>query len=185
VRRLLVVGAVAAVAGLVFAFVPSLVGGLTPTYGAVVLVGLLATVYGVQRLRGRGAVERRYARPPDREGRPSPPVPGEAFDSRLDGLAPASTREGRAARAAVRERLEVAAVNVLAKEGLDPDEARDRLESGRWTDDPLAAEFFGPETDEAGGPGERVRSLFGDRTGFETRARRTAAAIAARARGDR
>lgn len=184
-RRLLVVGTVAAVAGLVIAFVPSLVGGFTPTYGAVILVGFLATVFGVHRLRERGAVAHRYATPPVRERRPSPPVPGDAFDRQLDELAPASSRQGQQTRAAVRERLEAAAVNVLAKEGMDPETARDRLESGQWTDDPLAAGFFAPEADEPESAGERVGALLGDRAGFEDRARRTAATIAARARGDR
>lgn len=181
-RRILVLGAVAALAGLVGAFAPSLVAGIASTYDAVVPVGLLAVFLGAVYVRGRLVTERRYVTPRERETRPTPPTPGEEFDRQVASLAPASTREGKSERAAIRERLEGAAVNVLVNEGHDPETARERVESGRWTDDPHAASFFAMETgDRSGALG--LRGLLAGSNSFERQARRTARVIAARSEG--
>lgn len=183
-RRVLVAGAVAAVAGLVGAFAPSLVAGIAPSYDAVVPVGLLAVFLGAVYVYGRLRTSRRYATPTERETRPAPPTPGEEFDRRLSDLAPASTPEGKSERAAIRERLETAAVTVLVDEGHDPETARERVETGRWTDDPHAAAFFAVEPSDRGGR-FGLRGLLGGGSSFERQARRTARVVAARSEGSR
>jgi hypothetical protein len=184
VRRILVAGAVATGAGLVGAFVPSLVPGIAPSYDAVVPVGMLAVFLGAVYVYGRLRTSRRYGTPSERETRPTPPTPGEEFDRRLSDLAPASTPEGKSERAAIRERLESAAVNVLVDEGFDPETARERVETGRWTDDPHAAAFFAVEpSDRRGRLG--LGELLGGGNSFERQARRTARVVAARSEGSR
>lgn len=180
-RRLLVVGAVTAVAGLVVTFVPSLAAGLLPAFGAILAVGLVAVLLGVADVRHRLTTDQKYGRPAERETRRSWPTPGDEFDRRLAELDRMSVREAAAARATVRERLEAAALNVLAREGIDPETARILLESGGWTDDPVAASFFADERDVGRSPGEYVRGLLSDRSTFQERAERTAAAVAVRA----
>jgi hypothetical protein len=70
---------------------------------------------------------------------------GSEFEARLDRVAAMSSTELRYSEepAALRESVREATVAVLARqEGIDRETAADRVASGEWTDDPIAAAFL-------------------------------------------
>jgi len=131
---------------------------------AVALVGVVALLLGVNRVRERRRTPIDAEELPAIERAQELPRPGEEFDAAveegdLDAL------RSHSARKRVRERLEAAAVNALVRHrDLDETAAREALAEGTWTDDPWAAAQF------AGGFPEwtplRVRLL-----GWTTRSR--------------
>lgn len=186
-NRATLLGAGAALAGLAVVVAPSLAGDVPATYGTVTLVGALALVLGVGRARGRLVADRDRADLPEREARHDHPVPGDEFDAELAAIDPRRDRANDAARAQVRERLEAAALAVLTGEGYAPEVARDALDAGEWTDDPVAAGFFAADERVTAADDaplrERLGSSIGRSASFDSRARRTARAIAERAEG--
>ncbi|MFC6757197.1 MULTISPECIES: DUF7269 family protein [Haloarcula] len=119
-------------------------------------VALVVLSWMVAR-RATGQVEQ--AAPPDPETVPDAPRPGERVDEMLARLPWALST---ADRAYLRERLRTAAVSDQLGEGRSRASARERVESGAWTDDPVAARFL---ADESAGPTvtERLRlALRGD-----------------------
>lgn len=184
-RRTLLVGAALALAGLATVLEPGVAGGVTLSYGAVLAVAAVAFLLGAGRLRQHMRTGRTTASLPPVESTPDHPAPGDEFDAELAAISPRRDRENDAARAQVRERLAAAALAVLAREGHPAERGRDLLDSGAWTDDPVAAAFFAAEPDETDEPfARRLRgSLAGD-SSFDTRAKRAAHAIADRAEVD-
>lgn len=180
------VGAAAAVAGLAVALQPSLAAGVSLTYVAVTLVGVLAllqaTGAALARLRG----ERRQADLPEVERRRVFPRPGGEFDETLASL---PRRIGRAAdrhRLSVRNELrEVTEETLVRYGGLTPEEATERIETGTWTEDVRAASFFAPEAKGAIPLTERVRDAFGTERAFARRARAVVGVLEAYARTSR
>lgn len=128
--------------------------------------------------RATGRVEQ--ASPPDPETVPDAPRPGERVD---DLLARWPGGLGGADRDYLRERLRAAAVYAELGEGRSPTAARERVDSGTWTDDPVAARFLG--ADPAGPTiAERLRlALRGD--AWTQHAARRAARELASGRDDR
>ncbi|MBX0287808.1 hypothetical protein EGH22_15845 [Halomicroarcula sp. F28] len=119
-------------------------------------VALLVLGWMVAR-RATGHVEQ--AAPPDPEIVPDAPRPGERVDDLL-GRWP--WHLSAADRDYLRERLRTAAVYDQLGDGRSRASARERVESGAWTDDPVAARFL---ADESAGPTvtERLRlALRGD-----------------------
>ena len=183
-NRTLALGALLALGGLAVVFAPGLGTGLSLTYGAVLLVGALALVSGLGTVRRRLAADRETATVPNVESAPVHPVPGDEFDATLAAISPRRDRENDAARAEIRARLEAAALAVLARDGHPREVGRDMLDSGAWTDDPVAAAFFAVDPVESPGDesfGARLRSSVGGSYSFDSRARRAAYAIAERA----
>lgn len=184
-NRASLLGAGFALAGLAVVVVPSLAVGVPATYATVLLVGVLAIVLGVGRARRRLGAERDRAALPEREAKHDHPVPGDEFDAELAAIDPRRDRANDAARAQVRERLEVTALAVLTGEGYAPEVARNLLDAGEWTDDPVAASFFAADEGVSAGDDVPLRQRLGSSIGmsasFDRRARRTARAIAARA----
>lgn len=133
-----------------------------------VAVGLSAFIAAARHVRG--VVE---ANPPVVERVQSATYPGAAFDrpsgSRVDRWARESAETDR------RERLTETAVRATMRaNGCSRDVAERRVESGEWTDDPLAADYLSDTRHAAGGAGETRRR--GDRPG--NAARQTADAVA-------
>lgn len=182
-RRATLLGTTAALAGLAVVFVPALAVGFPVTYGTLLLVGGIAFVVGLGLVRLRMLTDRDTATLPAVEGRPDDPVPGDEFDADLAAISPRRDRENDAARSQVRERLQAAAVGVLARQGHSREEALDLLDAGEWTDDPIAAAFFAVEPVESGDEGlvARLRGSPGAGTSFTQQAQRAALAIARRA----
>jgi hypothetical protein len=138
---------------------------------------------GVGLVRTRLSTERDTAELPAVEAPPDHPVPGDEFDAALAAISPRRDRANDAARAEIRERLEAAALATLSREGLPRDRARDLLDSGEWTDDPVAAAFFAVES--TGGRdesfGDLLRSSVSGSNSFTVQAQHAAHAIARRA----
>ncbi|WP_255152533.1 DUF7269 family protein [Halorarius halobius] len=182
-RRTLLVGAATALAGLAVVFVPALAVGFPVSYGLVLLVGALAFLFGLALVRARMATDRDTATLREVEARADQPVPGDGFDADLAAISPRRDRENDAARAQVRERLQAAALGVLSREGHPREEGLEMLDTGEWTDDPVAAAFFATEPVEADDDSlvDRLRGSTEARTGFRQQARRAALAVARRA----
>ncbi|MDS0259756.1 hypothetical protein NDI56_10175 [Haloarcula sp. S1CR25-12] len=104
--------------------------------GAVGGVALAVLAWMVAR-RATGRVDQ--ASPPDPETVPDAPRPGERFDELLERW-PWRVAESEAER--LRERLRTDAVHQGMSEGLSRAAARERVDSGGWTDDAVAARFL-------------------------------------------
>ena len=146
------VGRLALVAAGIVAFGLALVPGvatLLPVGAVVAWVGndyvLLSAVGGVALVvlswmvarRATGHVEQ--AAPPDPETVPDAPRPGERVD---DLLARRPWGLSGAERDCLRERLRTAAVYDELGTGRSRAAARERVDSGAWTNDPVAARFL-------------------------------------------
>jgi hypothetical protein len=178
-RLSLSVGVLAAVGGLAVVVRPSLLGGVSNAQLLVTLVGLLALVQGLSTAGDRLRSDRREAETRPVERRASMPTPGDDIDAAVAALPIRRSRQSDANRAAIRRRLENAAVAVLGGRGLSPEAARSRLEAGTWTRDPRAAAFFRPDREDAVPLGDRVRDSLSPESTFQRRARHATAAIAA------
>lgn len=175
---------------LALAFVPEL-GSAVPVDAAVALLGsdymvvavlgALAAVALAALLVRRAATSVEQATPPAPEEVQAAPHLGAEFDDWLAGLDLRARLTGdRHER--VRERLRETAVHtVMRAEGCSREEARRRVESGEWTDDPTAAAFLGRESRLP--LGTRARAALRGDSGFQYGARETVDAIAGRREG--
>lgn len=109
---------------------------------AVALVGVVALLQGVNRMRERRRTPIDAEELPDTERAQALPRPGEEFDAAIEG-GDLDAMRSYSARKRVRERLEGAAVDALVRHrDLDEAAAREALTEGTWTDDPWAAAQF-------------------------------------------
>lgn len=194
-RRLLVgVGAVALCLGLLVLFGPPVESAIRwPWDDELLLVAfftaalLLASVIGPFVLIDDGSQNRHQnqnqnqnrgnSSPGAPERVPSTPTPGRELERVLDSRWPASLPPVRRRR--IRRRLRRAAIRSLVRtSNCSRETARERLERGVWTDDPVAAAFVraGGEPDS---DSSRLRSLV-ERIRFPRRAQRTARAVLSR-----
>lgn len=178
-RRLAIgVGVAATVAGAVLLLTPAsapIEPPVVPTLGLLALLGLgVGGLAGIDRARDPAATTAL----PDPDGRPGVDAPGDRFDR---ALAEVSSQPDDPQREAIRDRLESTAVTVLVEvEEIDPAEARDRLASGDWTEDEVAAAFFAHEPAISPSIRERLRRFLAGESTFARRARRAAIALAER-----
>ncbi|WP_435146771.1 DUF7269 family protein [Halobaculum sp. P14] len=168
-RALLAVGVVGCAYGLVAVAVPAAAVPLPLSTPVVAAVGLAAfaaaAVGGMRRVR--------RPRPlPVGDGPEPYPAPGDDWRARLA----ATSAADEDAQRALRDDLAASAVAALAARGTPPETARDRVERGVWTDDPLAAAYLRGDPPSLA---ERIRAVFGGDAPFRRRARRTMAAVAA------
>lgn len=126
---------VARVAGL---GVPALPGG---AYGFVAVAALAAVVAAVALYRDAGGTTPAVSAPPERS---RPRRPGDDAARAIAALRVVGRRaDAEDGRGALHDRLEALAVDVLvAKRDVDAATARERLATGAWTDDPVAAACF-------------------------------------------
>lgn len=136
-----VVGVALALTGFTLVAVPGLASSLSLDEAVLVFVGLLGLVQGARSAIGRTRTSYEQAETPDPEASQDLPTPGDEFDEML-AEAGADRREIET-RETVRNRLERAAVATVARtEGCSEAEAKRRVDSGEWTDDPYARAFF-------------------------------------------
>lgn len=122
-------------------------------YLLVAVVAALALVAVLGVLLARTLTGVREATPPTVEGT-APDAPGRDVDVALDALPPVRVTE-RHRR--VHERVRAAAVETVAEvHRCSRSAARERVESGEWTDDPDAAAFLVGEALDPPGVGRRV-----------------------------
>lgn len=169
IRRLaLVVGALVCGYGLAVLTVPSLAVDLPLSTPIVALVGLFAFVAAGVGLYRRSRQSRPLPNPP---GRVTYRLPGDSWRDRLAATSAADTD----ARRALRDEITEVAVAAIASDGTPPETAHERIQTGAWTDDDLAAAYL---RDEPVAFTERVRALLGGPAPFRRRARRAMAVVA-------
>lgn len=172
---LLLAGVAVFVVGLLAALVPAVeralpvaaaIAVLGSDYVLLAVVGAVAVGIATLLLVGHSIGGRDEADPPAVEGVESAPPPGRAVDRATDGLL------GPAAPGGVRRRLRAAAVEAVARgDGCSRSEAERRVAGGRWTDDPVVADFL------AGTGGSGVRDGLRSLLRGDDRVERTVAAI--------
>jgi len=172
-------GAVLVGLGLLFVLQPGLAAALPIPRLTLVVIGLLAAVEGIRSVQRRRGSEIAGAELPDPEFGIETDPPGDDFDTRIARL---STRRGWIGGDfdRVENRLRTAAVSVVAaRYGLSKREARERIEAGSWTEDPVAAAFLGGPTVPQPPLEVRLRIRLGTTPKFQRYVDRTADAIAA------
>jgi len=160
------IGAAAVLAGFLVAFDRGVAGVLDFSYVAVTVVGAFAIVQGLRYANARRGTERRSLDPGEPERRARAVVPGTDFDEDVDRSTGAGRRRYKL-RNRLRDRVRTAAIAAVAR---DRDCARSRatdlVESGEWTDDPIAAAFLAPEVSYP--IAHRVRTRLLGRSCFRT-----------------
>jgi hypothetical protein len=127
---------------------------LLGTFGAVAL----AVVAWTLSRRAKGTVSQ--AAPPEPETVLDAPQPGAGLDGFAEGL-PVSIVRGGDDADAVRERLRrVAVTEETRRRDFSDETARERVEAGAWTEDPVAATFLATDQTAKPGMNERVRLAF-------------------------
>lgn len=156
--------------------VRALVAFLGNDYVLVAIVGALALLLGLSVLAVRGKSGLDQAAPPPPE--PIYPVPrhGESIDAFLAGQ-DVGNSSGSDSPDEMRARLRTVAITtVMRAANCTQAEARERVETGAWTDEELAADFL-TET-ETPGLGTRLRAALRGTSMHQQAARVTAAEIA-------
>lgn len=175
-------GVVAAGVGLVLAFQPGLLAGLTLGESAILVVGSLALFYALLPLGIQRGSHRRQAPSPEPEAVPAGEPPGEDLD-RLFEAARGDTVHDVERRTRLRRRIEAFAVMAVRKrDDCSEAAAREAIEAGTWTDDPVAAAYLADrDADVATGLplAERLRFLMSGASPEVRAARRTADEVAA------
>lgn len=164
---LLAVGTLSTAVGAGLLLVPSAGGRVGPLVLVGVVVGTLALAgsAGVSRL----STPRERLDPPRSGDETDAAVPGDEFDRRLASLSTHSSRDADE-RAAVRERLRTLAIERIVSENeCSRAAARERIDDGTWTDDPVAAALF---TGERPSLAAQLRALAGGKSPFGRRAER-------------
>ncbi|QSG02251.1 DUF7269 family protein [Natranaeroarchaeum sulfidigenes] len=165
-------GVVIAALGVATFFSPGLGAMFSADEFLLTIVGIAALGLGVYIARDRWFMEPGHARTGDPELIQGIPTPGEGFDRALRS---ASSVHEISGRETVTERLEAVGVTVLQRRrGYTESEARERLESGEWTDDPVAAAFFDGTGWAAFPLSFRLRVRLGEESRFGLKARRAA-----------
>ncbi|QRV14919.1 hypothetical protein JMJ58_18720 [Haloterrigena salifodinae] len=168
-----IVGAGLVLLGLAFVAVPELTGPLSLGESIVTVIGVIALLQGLRTAQARRHADIGQTELPTPERPQELSTPGEEIDAAIESGVVTFGRQGRK----LNERLERAVVDALVLgEGLTEDEARQSLENGTWTDDPLAAAQFMNTVPDWAPWRVRVRTVV--RRDRPRRARRAAAEIA-------
>jgi len=137
-RRIALIGAVAVCLGIA-ALVEDTLAGLVPLDGLVVTaVGALAILAG---LRYAAAVRTRTVEPVTITA-PEPRHRSAVLGEDVDATLRRSGRIGSARRVELRRRLQSVAVDALTRDGRSRETARQAIEHGTWTEDPVAAGYL-------------------------------------------
>jgi len=168
--------------GLVALFVPDLSGAVPVGFGLVQVAALVSVLLAVWVVRRRYTGQYAQTSVPDVEALLSTPTPGTEVDEMVYRLT--RLREGTIEyRERIQERMaETAIAVIMQRQDCSREAALEQLEAGTWTDDAVAASFFGAGS---AGPGssslvDQIRERFGDReSGYERQLRATVRAIEA------
>lgn len=156
-RRLAAFGAVAVLVGLFVSFRQEFAGLIPATWVFVLLIAVAAGVQSVTTALSRRRTPIRETDTGDPERRYEAPTPGDDIRETLR-YARRSSRRGDRPREQLRERIAtVAAAAVADAEDCSESAARERVRTGEWTEDPVAAWFLSDEVRLP--PAERARLL--------------------------
>lgn len=143
-------------------------------YVLVAVVAALALTALLVVLLARTVTGVTEATPPAVEGT-TPGAPGRAVDESLDALPPVRMTDRHRD---VHERVRTAAVEAVAEaDGCSRSAARERIESGEWTDDAEAAAFVANDDVDPPGVPQRVATRLRRRHWFRERIETTVAAL--------
>jgi hypothetical protein len=177
-QGLLASGAIAVLIGCVVIIDPGVIGGFSLPPELITVVGLLALIEALRA--GYSRFSRSVDAPdlPEPERRQVASVPGTEFDDRLASVTRRSKVGSVRDRDRIRDQLTEIAIEVLVRyDGNTPDRARERLRTGSWTDDRVAAYFFVPASEIQPSITEWIgRTVTGD-AAFRQRARRAIVAL--------
>ena len=172
---LAVAGVVAFCLGLATLAVPGLFS-LGAERVVVVGVGLVACAQLLRIVQARRHGRLRRSGTADPELPAAVERPGDDFTAVLDEFDAETHRYARSNRR--RSQLESLAVDALTRyRNCTEAEARERVERGTWTDDPVAAAFLGGVDAESPPVSYRFRSWLSRESSYRRRIRRTTAAI--------
>lgn len=136
------VGALAVLVGLTTLVWRDLAAAISLEWALVLLVAIVAGLQALRFVQRRRTTPLQATETPDPEQRYTAPTPGDDAAELLSTASGWSMR-GRRSRANLRERVGNAAVDAIVDAtGCREDEAARRLETGEWTDDPVAAWFL-------------------------------------------
>ena len=185
---LLAIGTLAAVTGLAMAYVPSLAVVDSPT-SVPFLLSVVALAAAVVRGRAWLRHDERDHEPTERERPTAVGVPGDGVDTTLARAPPIGTSSGRGGadnrRIDFRQSLREAGVETLVEfQGYSEAAARDAIDSGTWTDDRYAVEFFTTSTGSGTSVTDSVRGSISGESPFHQRANRAASEIERLGRGE-
>lgn len=139
------IGAVAVLVGLFVSFRQEFAGLLPGSWTFVLLMAAVAAIQMVRTVMSRRGTPIREAETGDPEQRYEAPTPGDELRETLR-FARERSRAGDRPRDRIRDRVsDVAAAAIADAEGCSNAEARERLATGEWTTDPIAAWFLGEE----------------------------------------
>ncbi|MFW5934629.1 MAG: DUF7269 family protein [Halolamina sp.] len=156
-RRLAALGAVAVLVGLFVSFQQEFAGLIPASWVFVLLIAVAAGVQSLTTALARRRTPLQGAETGDPERRYEAPAPDDDLRETLR-FARRSSRRGDRPRKQLRDRIASVAVAAVADaEDCSEAEAREKLETGEWTDDPVAAWFLGEEVGLP--PAERARLL--------------------------
>jgi len=146
-RAVAAVGAVAVLVGLFVSFQQAFAGLIPATWAFVLLVAVVAGVQTVSTVFSRRGTPLLETETGDPERRYEAPRPGDDLADTL-GIARQRSRAGDRPRDRIRSRTADAAVAaVVDAQGCSEEAARERVENGEWTDDPVAAWFLAEEVE--------------------------------------
>lgn len=143
-RRLLpALGVVVAGMGFLLLAVPGLAASLATGESVLYAIAGLSFLYALSVADDRATAEVEGHDVGEPETPQSLPAPGTEFRERMDLVRRRSAFDNQRLHQSITEDLEMIAVAVVSRrEGCPEDRARELLERGAWTDDPIAAEFF-------------------------------------------
>lgn len=183
---LLALGILTAVAGLAMAFTPGLAAAIGVPGELPLLLGMVAIVGGLFRVRTWLGHDDEDYRPVERERPTGIEAPGTDFDRMLARAPSTPSRGGNTRLIMLRQSLREAAIETLVTyQGHTEESARRALQTGAWTDDEYAVEFFTSADGSGGSLSESVTSTFYGDTPFARRADRAAREIERLAGRDR
>ncbi len=144
-RDFLITVGVGAIAFAVFLIAfPSTAGSLSLPQTTTVIIGFIALIQGFRSVQTRRHTQIEQAKIPPIEKRETTPIPGEDFDERIQHLRGVYSRGTASEEERIKQRLQSTAVDVLTRtQDISNETARRQLETGEWTNDPIAAAFLG------------------------------------------
>jgi len=175
-RLLTPLGVILGVVGLIGVLAPGTIAGIPGGSVALVFVGAAILLQGIRVVDVRRRNRPEELETPDAEVQMELPTPGDDIDAALRYLE-TERRFDRERRRRIRDRLYAAAVEAVERRrGCSTEAAKRAVESGTWTDDPLAASFF--TTVETGGTLiDEIRYALRNESSFGRRARAAADAV--------
>ena len=136
-------GVVVAVCGIGLLLLPGLAASLATGLSVLYAMALVSFLYGLSVADDRARAEIEGHDVAERETAQELPAPGAEFREEMALVRARSSFDSQQLHQSITEDLEGIAVQVLTRrEGCSEYEARELLERGAWTDDPIAAEFF-------------------------------------------